>query len=171
MLNRYTGFRTPDCFLPFLALSPYSLLWKPCYVRIGMGLVIKVKRLDHRLLTRVYNPLPVQAAAEAFLGGSLLRRWFLLRHYSCPGKASGPKTLVTYWNQCPSASFDCAVKLRNRSSRNILFAMSYGRDGSGGRHITGLQSAMLRSKQLRRLIHCYSLEGGFCLVVDLKLSF
>ena len=139
-----------------------------------MYLVIKGKITHDRLLTRVFNPLPVQAAAEAVFGEALPAEVI---------DTSGPVLLMpwkgfrtedflfTYWNQCPSASFLCAVKLRNRSSRNILFAMSYGCDGSEGRHMTGLQSAMLRSKQLRRLIHCYSLEGDFCLVVDLKLSF
>lgn len=63
--------------------------------------------------------------------------------------------------------FDCAVKLRNRSSRNIPFTMTYYCDGSGGRHMTGLQSGVLHSKKLR---HGYGLEGGVCLVADPKLA-
>ncbi len=81
-----------------------------------------------------------------------------------------PKCLCWAWTNCTTTSFGRAVKLRNPLSRNILFGMAYGCDGSRVPHMTGLQSAMLRSRQLWRLTHGYGFEGGFCLFADLKLS-
>lgn len=146
--------------------------------RNGSGDGGKKTGLDEKLPRRVFNPLPYFAMLRRpfwrspYCGGVLYTRsgtTYALERL-LDRRASSYTGINAQVTVLRLSQLHCVLRLcrqlRYRSSRNILVGMAYGCDGSRGSHMTGLQSAMLHSKQLRRLIHGYGLEGDFCLFAD-----